>query len=289
MKHQVIASATKNVPSRKATKLLKISGKIIKIEETKVLDSAAKSVKQEESMLFTSESETVRMFSSDPQNEWKSGVNSKISLSSETKESKGRSKSLSQRVYLPCSSYINIEANIRSNRLMKNIEDKEAHSDEGLKSRVQKSEKQAKIKSINKTFDKALYNLDSFVHKNNRYGYGIRVSENMYGSLRKENTIRSLGVYYDRGSSMFIFSLTKKCKVVWEIYTKHFNDDYVRNILDLLQVTDHLYFYEILELMDYDFNNAWCNLLVGLINFDLPNENSLKSIKFTPFFSKWSN
>ena len=70
-------------------------------------------------MLFTSESESVRMFSSVPQNEWKSGANSKISLSSETKKSKGRSKSLSQRVYLPCSSYINVEENKRSKRLIK--------------------------------------------------------------------------------------------------------------------------------------------------------------------------
>ena len=96
-----------------------ISGNIIKIEETKVMNSGAKSVNQVESILFTSESETVRMFSSDPKNEWKSGANCKISLSSETKKSKGRSKSLSQRVYLPCSSYINVEENKRSKRLIK--------------------------------------------------------------------------------------------------------------------------------------------------------------------------
>ena len=170
-----------------------------------------------------------------------------------------------------------------------NIEDKEIHLDEGGESTVQKSEKQVKIKSINKIFNNALYKLDSFVHKNNRYECGIRVSENLYGSLRKENIIRSLGVYTDKGSSMFIFSLTKECKVVWEIYTKHFNDDYTWNILDLLQVTDYLYFYQILELMYEEFINAWSNLLVGLVDYDLPNENNLKSIVFTPFFSKWSS
>ena len=85
------------------------------------------------------------MFSADPQNEWKSGANCKILLSSETKKSKCRSKSLSQRVYLPCSSYINVEVSRRSKRLIKNIEDKEVHLDEGGESRVQKSEKQAKI------------------------------------------------------------------------------------------------------------------------------------------------
>ena len=96
-----------------------ISANIVKIEETKILDSTAKSVKQEESIPFTSKSKSVRMFSSDPQNEWKSGVNCKISLSSETKKLKGWSKFSSQRVYLPCSSYINIEENIRSKRLIK--------------------------------------------------------------------------------------------------------------------------------------------------------------------------
>ena len=258
-----------------------ISWNISKMEELKVLDSAAKSVKQEKSMLFTSESESIRMFSLDPQNEWKSGGNCKISLSSETKKSKGRSKSLSQRVYLPCSSYINIEENTRSKRLVKNIEDKEAHSDEGGERRAQKLEKQVKIKFINKIFNKALYNLESFVHKNKEYEYGSRVSENIYGSLRKENIIRSLGVYTDRGSSMFIFSLTKECKVFWEIYTKHFNHGYTWNILDLLRVTDHLYFYEILEFVNNEFSNAWSNLCVGLVDIDL--ENNLKSIAFTPF------
>ena len=204
-------------------------------------------------------------------------------MSSETKKSKGRSKSLSQRVYLPCSSYINVEENIRSKRLIKNIKDKEAHSDEGWESRVQKSEKRDKIKSINNIFDKALYRLDRFVHKKNRYEYGSRVSENIYGSLRKENIIRSFGVYTYRGSSMFIFSLTKECKVVWEIYTKNFDHDFTWNILDLLRVTDHLYFYEILELDDNDFNNVWNNLCTGLMDYDLPNENNLKSIAFTPF------
>ena len=165
-----------------------------------------------------------------------------------------------------------------------NIEDKEIHLDEGGESTFQKSEKQVKIKSINKIFYNALYKLDSFVHKNNRYECGIRVSENLYGSLKKENIIRSLGVYTNRGSSMFIFSLTKECKVVWEIYTKHFNDDYIWNILDLLQVTDYLYFYQILELMYEEFINAWSSLLVGLVDYDLPNENNLKSIVFTPFF-----
>ena len=96
-----------------------ISGNIMKIEEAMVLASGAKSVNQVESILFTSESETVRMFSSDPKIEWKSGGNCEISLSSETKKSKGRSKSLSQRVYLPCSSYINVEENKRSKRLIK--------------------------------------------------------------------------------------------------------------------------------------------------------------------------
>ena len=76
-------------------------------------------MKQEKSMLFTSESKSIRMFSSGPQNEWKSGANCKISLSSETKKSKGRTKSLSQRVYLPFTSYINVEENIRSKRIIK--------------------------------------------------------------------------------------------------------------------------------------------------------------------------
>ena len=93
-----------------------ISGNIIKIEEVKVLDSGAKSVKQEESMLFTSENESVRVFSSDPQNEWKSGAICRITLSSETQKSKGRSKSLSQRVYLPCSSNIKILKKIYDQR-----------------------------------------------------------------------------------------------------------------------------------------------------------------------------
>ena len=164
-----------------------------------------------------------------------------------------------------------------------NIEDKEAHSDEGGESRIQKLEKQVIIKTMNKIFDKALYKLDSFVHKNNRYEEGFRVSENIYGSLKKEYVIRSLGVYTNRSSSMFIFSLTKECKVFWEIYTKNFDDDYTWNILDLLRVVDHLYFYEILELMDNDYYNAWINLLVGLVDYEIPNENNLKSIVFTPF------
>ena len=155
--------------------------------------------------------------------------------------------------------------------------------DEGGESRVQKLEKQAKIKSINKIFNKALDNLESFVHKNKEYEYGSRVSENIYGSLRKENIIRSLGVYTHRDSRMFIFSLTKKCKVVWEIYTKNFNDYYTWNILDLLRVTDHLYFYEILELVKNEFSNAWSNLCVGLMDIEVENENNLKSITFTPF------
>ena len=92
---------------------------IMRIEELKILSSVAKSVNQDESMSFTSESKSVRMFSSDPQNEWKSGTNYKISLSSETKKSKGRRKSFSQRVYLPCSSYIKVWENIRSKRLVK--------------------------------------------------------------------------------------------------------------------------------------------------------------------------
>ena len=263
-----------------------ISGNIVKIEEVKVLDSGAKSVKQEESMLFTSESESVRMYSSGPQNEWKSGANCKISLGSETKKSKGGSKYLSQRVYLPCSSYINVEENIKSNRLIKNIEDKEAHPDEEVKIRVQKSEKQVKIKSINKIFNNALYKLDSFVHKNNRYEYGTRVSENIYGSFRKENIIRSLGVYTYRDSSMFIFSLTKECKVVWEIYTKNFINDYGGEIVDLIRITDHLYFYEILESTEDDFNNAWIILKIGLAHYDFVDYgfmDNLKSITFTPF------
>ena len=80
---------------------------------------------------------------------------------------------------------------------------------------------------------------------------------------------------------MFIFSLTKECKVVWEIYTKHFNEDYVWNILDLLQVTDHLYLYDILELDQTNFNGVWINLKVGLIDFNF--ESNLKSVTFTPF------
>ena len=232
-------------------------------------------------MLFTSESESIRMFSSGSQNEWKSGVNCKISLSSETKKSKGRRKSLSQKVYLPCSSYIDIEENKRSKRLIKNINDKEAHSDEEVKIRVKKSEKQVKIEIINKIFDEVLYRLDIFVHKNSKYEYDSRVSENIYGSLRKENIIRSLGVYTDRGSSMFIFSLTKECKVFWEIYTKHFNDDYNINILDLLNATDHLFFYEILELVEEDFNIAWNVLKIGLA--DMNRVDNLKSITFAPF------
>ena len=219
-----------------------VSGNIDKIEEVKVLDSGSKSVKQEESMSFSSESESVRIFSSGPQNEWKSGANWKISLNSETNKSKGRSKSLSQRVYLPCSSYINVEENIRPMRLIKNIEDKEVHSDEEVKIRVQKSEKQVKKESINKFFNETLYKLESFVYGSSRYMHGTRVSENIYGSFRKENIIRSLGVYTERDSSMFIFSLTKECKVVWEIYAKHFINAYAREIWDLLRVTDHLYF-----------------------------------------------
>ena len=167
-----------------------------------------------------------------------------------------------------------------------NIEDKEAHSDEGGESRVQKSEKQAKIKSINKIFIEALYKLERFVYGSDRYECGIRISENLYGSLRKENIIRSLGVYTDRGSSMFIFSLTKECKVVWEIYTKSFNNDYGGEIVDLIRVTDHLYFYEILESMDDDFNNAWIILKIGLVHYDFVDYgfmDNLKSITFTPF------
>ena len=167
-----------------------------------------------------------------------------------------------------------------------NIEDKEIHLDEGGESRVQKSEKQVKIKSINKIFNNALYKLDSFVHKNNRYERGIRISENLYGSLRKENIIRSLGVYTDRGSSMLIFSLTKECEVVWEIYTKSFNEDYGGEIVELLRVTDHLYFYEILELTEDDFNNAWIILKIWFVDYDFMGDgivDNLKSITFTPF------
>ena len=248
---------------------------IIEIEETKVLDSGAKSVKQEDLMSFSSENETVRMFSSDLQNEWKSGFNCKISLCSETKKSTDRSKYSSQRVYLPCSSYLNIEENMRSKRLLKNIEDKETHSDEGVK-----------IKTLNKIFDEGLYMLKSFVYGSDRYTHGDRVSENIYGSLRKENTIRSLGVYTYWGSSMFIFSLTKECKVVWEIYTKSFNNNYIGEIEELLRVIDHLYFYEILESMEDDFNNAWITLKIGLVDYDSVDYDfvdNLKSITFTPF------
>ena len=238
-------------------------------------------------MLFTSKNETVRMFSSGPQNEWKSGINCKISSRNEAKKSKGRSNSLSQRVYLPCSSYINIEENIRSKRLVKNREDKEAHSDEGVKNRLQKSEeKQAKIKTINKIFNEGLYKLERFVYESDRYTHGSRVSENIYGLFRKENIIRSLGVYTDRDSSMFIFSLTKECKVVWEIYTKRFNNDYGGEIVDLTRVTDHFYFYEILELTEDDFNNAWIILKIGLVHYDFVDYgfmDNLKSITFTPF------
>ena len=93
--------------------------------------------------------------------------------------------------------------------------------------------------------------------------------------------MRSLGVYTDRSSSMFIFSLTKECKVVWEIYTKSFNNDYGGEIVDLIRVTDHLYFYEILESEEDDFNNAWIILKIGLADMNLVN--NLKSITFTPF------
>ena len=226
------------------------------------------------------------MFSSDPQNEVKSGANCKISLSNDTKKSKGRSKSLSQRVYLPCSSYINVEENIRSKRFIKNIEDKEVHFDEGGESRAQKLEKQAKIKSINKIFNKALFKLESFVNRSDRYIHRARVSENIYGSFRKENIIRSLGVYTDRGSSIFIFSLTKECKVVWEIYSKSFTNDYGGEIVDLIRVTDHLYFYEILELEEDNFINAWIILKIGLVDYDSVDYgfvDNLKSITFTPF------
>ena len=105
---------------------------------------------------------------------------------------------------------------------------------------------------------------------------GTRVSENIYGSFRKENIIRSLGVYTEMGSSMFIFSLTKECKVVWEIYTKHFIDAYAREIWNLLRIIDHLYLYEILKLMYEEFSDAWIDLKEGL-------DNNLKSITFTPF------
>ena len=85
---------------------------------------------------------------------------------------------------------------------------------------------------------------------------------------------------------MFIFSLTKECKVVWEIYTKSFNNDYGRKIVDLIRVTDHLYFYEILELEEVDFINAWVILKIGLVDYDSVNYgfvDNLKSITFTPF------
>ena len=141
--------------------------------------------------------------------------------------------------------------------------------------------KRVKIKVLNKIFNEVLYKLESFVYGSDRYDCGIRISENIYGSLRKENIIRSLGVYTDRGSNMFIFSLTKECKVVWEIYTKHFDDDYNVNILDLLNITDHLYFYEILELIEEDFNNAWNILKIGLVDINIVY--NLKSITFTPF------
>ena len=259
---------------------------MFKIEETKDPDSNAKSVKQEESMSFTSESESIRMFSSGPQNEWKSGGNCKFSLSSETKKSKGRSKSLSQRVYLPCSSYINVEENIRSKRLFKNTQDKEDNSDEEVKIRFQKSEKQTKIKALNTIFDEGLYKLECFVYGSDKYKHCHLVSENIYGSFRKENIIRSLGVYTERDSSMFIFSLTKECKVVWEIYTKNFYHDYGGEIVELLRVTDHLYFYEILESEEVDFNNAWTILKIGLVDYDSVNYDfmeNLKSITFAPF------
>ena len=85
---------------------------------------------------------------------------------------------------------------------------------------------------------------------------------------------------------MFIFSLTKECKVVWEIYTKSFNNDYGGEIVDLIRVTDNLYFYEILESTEDDFNNVWIILKIGLVDYysvDYGFVDNLKSITFTPF------
>ena len=111
------------------------------------------------------------------------------------------------------------------------------------------------------------------------------VSTNMHRKIDKSKAFRWLGVYQDKGFDMFIFTITVDFDIICEVYMKNFNDDFWESILDLLGITEHLYLYEVWELVGKtSFSNVWINLLVGLINYD--NEGKLRSIHFLPYSPK---
>ena len=107
----------------------------------------------------------------------------------------------------------------------------------------------------------------------------------MYRKIDKSKAFRWLGVYQDKGFDMFIFTITENFDTICEVFMKNFSNDFWDNILDLLEITEHLYLYEVWEL-EYQtcFNNIWLNLSVGFLSYY--NEGKLKSIHFLPYSLK---
>ena len=131
-------------------------------------------------------------------------------------------------------------------------------------------------------------NLGNYIETTDKYKSKYEVTNNMYGLFNrneeKDKILKSVGVYEVKGSNMFIFTITKCYSVVWEIYTKHFNVDFAKYIFDFLNISEYVYFYEIIDWKNNDFNNSWDKLKHVVKNNRKINE--LKSVIFLPYSPK---
>ena len=141
---------------------------------------------------------------------------------------------------------------------------------------------------IDDVYNSTWNRLGNYIETTDKYKSKYEVTNNMYGLFNrneeKDKILKSFGVYEVKGSNMFIFTITKCYSVIWEIYTKHFNVDFAKSIFDFLNISEYVYFYEILDWTHIDFNKSWKYLKHIIQKGRKINE--LKSIVFRPYYPK---
>ena len=122
---------------------------------------------------------------------------------------------------------------------------------------------------INEAFLGANYVLSQIIDRDYPEEYMLDLNVNR--CITKDVSDRSMGLRVNKEPYMFIFTITKKFTLTWEVYLEYYEGKFTEYIKDLLRVTHHIYFIGVTEENSNKFDRFWNDMSINFFE----NENKI--------------
>ena len=111
---------------------------------------------------------------------------------------------------------------------------------------------------------------------------GFKITYDVSGYIKEENALISFGVSKEGMPDMYVFTITKDDKLIWEIYLEHWSTNFDKAV-SLIFKADHIYLIGIWKVSTDNFISVW----KGIKQIELEETDDIKSFSIIPYSPDW--